>query len=67
MALAARLAAPDAPRPPQGGTPLHHAARSDVQRREGGGAGGPGRVESVKALVGLGAAVDARDVSWGKG
>ena len=54
MALTARLAAPDAPRPPQGGTPLHSAADR-------------GHVEAVKALAGLGAAVDARDVSEGKG
>ena len=54
MALTARLAAPDAPRPPQGGTPLHSAAYND-------------RVETVKALVELGATVDARTVSWEKG
>ena len=53
MASAAQLAAPDAPRPPQGWTPLHWAAYG-------------GHVEVVKALVGLGAAVDVRNVSEGK-
>ena len=49
----ARLAAPDATRPPQGGTPLLHAARY-------------GHVATVEALVGLGAAIDAKEVSWGR-
>ena len=49
-----RLAAPDAPAPMQGGTPLHLAAEN-------------GKAEAVKVLADLGAAVDARDVSGGKG
>ena len=53
MRRAARRAAPDAPRPPQEWTPLHFAAYND-------------RVETVEALVGLGAAVDAREVSGRK-
>ena len=54
-------AAPDAPRPPQGWMSLHFAAHG-------------GHIEAIKALAGLGAAVDARDVSvfaaaggWGLG
>ena len=54
MARAARLAAPDALLPPQEWTPWHCAS-------------GNGNVEAVKALVGLGAAVDARNVSEGEG
>ena len=54
MTRAARRAAPDAPRPPQGKTPMHWAAFQ-------------GHLDEVKALVSLGAAVDVQNVSAGKG